>query len=141
MTTHTVQFEDHSAFYSDLKRRLESGQAVEVKTDFTRYEQLPSKFKELFELDKHRSEAWASRHAFVAHAIMPASLNFGVLAIFAAAASGAAVGSLFGPVGTVVGALTGLIVGSVSVAVSSNDSNVEIVIDARGRLTIRIRPR
>lgn len=138
-----LTFEDSEKFYRELRITLQAGDEVEIITSFKRYSDLPTKLKEIFELEKHRSGRWINviTGAFVAGSIAPAGLNMKVLIVAGAAGVGAVFGLVAGgPIGAAVGAGLGLAVGAVAAAMSDKDHEVDVEIDNSGRLRIKVRP-
>ena len=137
-----IEFRDNGDFYDALKNALESGEDVEIATEFRSYDQVPQKLKDVFELEKSRSSTWIDLITgdFVALSHAASALNMNALYVLGAAGVGAAVGVwVGGPVGAGVGALVGAAAGAVAAAVSQDDFEVEIEITADGRLVIRVK--
>jgi hypothetical protein len=136
-------FADNETFYSELKKALEQGEQVEVITNYERYSDLPERLKTIFELHKHKSGAWVNvaTGAFIPLSVAPTGLNYSALYILVPTGVGAIVGGLLvGPIGAAVGGGIGALAGVVAVATSSGKHEVDIEIDASGKLKLKIRP-
>ena len=136
-------FSDTESFYRELRTALDKGEKIQVITNYTRYSDLPEKLKIIFELHKSKSGQWvnAVTGGFIPFAIGVTVINYSALYIFAGAGAGALLGCVVGgPVGAAVGGGIGAIVGVVAVATSSGKHNVDIEINASGKLRLKIRP-
>lgn len=136
-------FSGTEAFYRELKKSLEQGEQVEVITSYERYSDLPEQLKVIFELHKNKSEKWVNvaTGAFIPYSIAVTSINYSALYIIGTAVVGAGLGVVFaGPVGAAVGGGIGAIVGAAAVVMSNGKHQVEIEIDASGKLRIKVNP-
>jgi hypothetical protein len=138
-----LTFRDNEDFYSELKAALESSENIEVLTDFERFSDVPPKLKAIFKLHEHRTDRWvhAVTGVFVPAAGVAAALNPNSLYVTGGAAVGGTAGFLIGgPLGAAVGATLGAAVGAVAAAVRQDRFKVEIEIDIKGKLKIKIVP-
>lgn len=137
-------FRDTEKFYSELKVALEQDEPVEVITDYQRYSDLPERLKTIFELEKYKSGTWVNvaTGAFIPSSAAVAGISYNALYhIAGVAVGGAGVGAIIGgPIGAAVGGGIGALVGVIAVAISSRQHNVDIEIDAIGKIRLRISP-
>lgn len=145
-----VVFADTEEFYQELVNLLKSGEKVEVITSYKRYQDLPPRLIQIFELHKHRTNDWVNVYtgAFIAHSVAPVGLNLKVLIVLGSttvgAGMGAGIGALAGGVGAVpgaaIGAALGLVAGTVAAVLSDRSHQAVVEIDRSGNLRIKISP-
>lgn len=134
-------FDNSDNFYKSLKEAVDSGEEVTIVTDFESYDEVPEKLKKIYNFEDHKSSQWIdpfTKH-FVAESFVTGSINMNALYVMGAAVAGAGVGALAGgPIGAAAGAGIGAIVGSIAAAMSDG-YDIEFVIDANGKLIIKMK--
>lgn len=140
----TLVFSDTNEFYEELKHSLDSGQKVEVVTDYTHFSDLPKKLKDIFELHQHRTNEWVSitTNAFVVGSRAKVGFNRQPLYVLGSAGIGAIAGLFIGgPVGAAVGAGIGTLIGIGAAAMESGKHEVNVEVDTAGRLRVIVTPK
>ncbi|MCK6537388.1 MAG: hypothetical protein L6Q84_30840 [Polyangiaceae bacterium] len=146
----TIQFADTEGFYADLKGALDKRESITIETSFERYDDVPQQLRDICALKRGMALSDGASGLFVVGMRAPTDLNVRVLYVIGAAAAGAGIGAAVGGIpsagvgagpGAAVGAAIGAGVGVVAAAVTQGKFDVELVIDAKGRLTIRINPK
>lgn len=136
-------FRDTKKFYSKLRKALESGQQVEVVTDYDHFSDLPQELKDIFELHRYRTDEWVNvaTGAFIANSAAQIGLDYKPLYVLAASGTGAVAGGFMGgPAGAAAGAGVGALVGMGAAAMASGKHETNIEVDAAGKLRVIIRP-
>ena len=137
-------FRDNKEFYTELKGALSSGQEVEVVTDYERFSDLPQELKDIFELHRYRTNEWVNvaTGAFIAGSVANVGIDYKPLYVLGGAGVGAAAGVFMGgPVGAAAGAGVGALVGMGAAAMASGKHEVDVQVDAKGKLRVVIRPK
>lgn len=137
----SMKFEDSPRFYKELKEALERKENIVVVTDFKRFDEVPERLKEIFELNKSRSDGWMNLTTgmFITGAVAHSMLNANALYVLAGAGVGAAAGgAVAGPPGAVVGAGVGAIVGVIAAASMRKRFDVKVKISPTGGLSIEV---
>lgn len=136
-------FSDTEAFYQELKTTLERGDLVEVVTGYEHYSELPERLKKIFELHKNKSGTWVNvaTGSFIAGAAAVTSIDYSALYVIASAGAGALFGvAVAGPVGAAIGGGLGALVGISAAAMLSGKHEVDIEVDTKGKLHLKVRP-
>lgn len=138
-----MNFEDTDAFYKKLKDGLSTGEHIEVITNYKKYTDLPERFRKIFETERYKHEGWINVKtlAFVPMSKAVTKINYQALYVLGGAAVGALVGFVGGPFGAAVGGALGAAAGVAAAAMASDKHDVEIEIDAEGKLKVKIQPR
>ncbi|MBW4422035.1 MAG: hypothetical protein KME13_22945 [Myxacorys californica WJT36-NPBG1] len=153
--TKILTFSDSEAFYKELAHALKSKTNISINTPFNRYEDFPTRLKEVFQLQQTKPFPPASAIGAVP---LPSSdsayhgrisIHYGALvSAGASTAIGAGIGGASGSfvigVGAVPGALAGAGIGlttwAVSQAIVHNCHKVAIKIGPDGSFAINIEP-
>lgn len=136
-------FSDTEAFYRELKAALEKSESVEVITDYERYSNLPERLKQIFELHKNKSGIWVNvaTGAFIPRSVTATTIDYSALYVIGSAGVGAAFGVVVGgPIGAAVGGGLGALIGVTAAVIQSRKHEVEIEVDASGKLHLKIKP-
>ncbi len=148
--TPAIAFQESDDFYKQLTNMLRTEEPFTIQTPYTKFSQLPKRFKRIVKSARRRNFSWGdsgkwglsaltdtSRALIIACLIIIGTTIFG-------AASGLVVGTLFGDdiaaPGAFAGTLLGLLTGVVSQSMSQGTHQVEIEVDVYGRLIFRFNP-
>ncbi|WP_162052175.1 hypothetical protein [Gloeothece verrucosa] len=135
-------FADTEEFYQKLSYAVTTGETIELHTDYTRFGDLPTHLKQIFQLNQYKTDTWVSKtsSSFIPKSFSSVGLSSAYLSkiiINGSTTAGEVFGSLcLGSLGVIIGRTVGLTAGIFSSIFKKEDYAAKVAIDSVGHLTI-----
>jgi hypothetical protein len=145
-----LEFEDTDEFYGRLKDLIEADEEIVIETHFEHEDDVPDKLKKSFQLPNVSGEISNAAGQFIAGAQAISGLNAKPIWVMGGAAAGAATGGTIGGLttggpgvapGALIGGASGALFGAISAATLQEHWEVEVTVDAEGKLRFRVTPK